>query len=166
VPDLAWDDVEEWFDPESNGVLPDVLVSDTTVADWQAVVDLVRSAGLAYEYAVDGRVVRIPHRVEDMLSMRDEAGVTLKVWPVPGVLAIFRPYSAEQIDFDVDLRELQGQRRLDVLCRFMRTIGRRLGKPVVMTPEGSDTPPLIAYEVESDRVVLLAGAWSGGRDVG
>ncbi len=166
VSDLAWDDVWEWFDPELNGVLPDVYVPDATVADWQAVVDLVRSAGLAYEYAVDGRVVRMPHRVEDMLDLRGEAGVTLKVWLLPDVLAIFWLYCAEQVDFDVDLRELQGQQRLDVLCRFMRALGRRLGKPVVMTPEGSDAVPLIAYEVESDRVVFLAGAGSGGRGVG
>ena len=33
----------------------------------------------------------------------------LRVWPVPGVLAIFRVMSAEEIDFDVDPREPQGQ---------------------------------------------------------
>jgi hypothetical protein len=26
VPDLLWDDVREWFDPEANGVLPNVAV--------------------------------------------------------------------------------------------------------------------------------------------
>jgi len=156
VPDVAWDEVREWFDPETNGVLPDVHVPETTVADWQAVVDLVRSKGWAYEYAVDGRVVRMPHLVEDMLRLRDEATVTLKVWPSPEVLAIFRPYTAEQIDFDVDLRELQGQQRLDVLCQFMKALGRRLGKPVVMTAEGGESVPLIAYEVERDRVVVVA----------
>jgi hypothetical protein len=156
VPELGWDDVREWFDPESNGVLPDVRVSNTSVADWQAVVDLIRSKGWAYEYAVDGQVFRVPHRVEDMLSLQDEAGVTLRVWPAPGVLVIFRPYAAEQIDFDVDLRELQGQRRLDVLCQLMRAIGRRLGKPVVMTAEGSDTAPIMGYDAQGDRMVVLA----------
>lgn len=156
MPDLAWDDVEEWFDPVSNGMLPDVYVPDTTVNDWQAVVDLVRSKGWAYEYAVDGRVVRVPHRVEDMLRLRDEAGVTFKVWLAHDILAIFRPYAVEQIDFDVDLRELQGQQRLDVLCQFMRAVGRKLGKPVVMTPEGADTTPIIGYGVDADQVRVLA----------
>jgi len=166
VADLAWDDVSEWFDLESNGVLPDVHVPDTTVADWQAVVDLVRSKGWAYEYAVDGRVVRVPHHVEDMLSLRHEAGVTLKVWPAPDVLAIFRPYAVEQIDFDVDLRELQGQRGLDVLCGLMRAIGRRLGKPVVMTAEGFDAVPIIGYDADDDRVTVLAVDSHGSSDVG
>lgn len=156
MPDLLWDDVREWFDPECNGVLPDVHVSGATVEDWQAVVDLVRSKGWAFEYAVDGRETRLPTSVVDMLSLGDRAGVTLKVWPASGVLAVFRPYCVEQIDFDVDLRELQGQQRLDVLCAFLRAIGRRLGKAVVMTPEGAAEVPALGYDREVDRVVLFA----------
>lgn len=165
MPGPRWDDVKEWFDPETNGSLPDVYVPNTTIVDWQAVVDLVRSRGWAYEYLVDGRAARIPCRVGEMLGRRSEADVALRVWPAPEVLAIFRPYVVGQIDFDVDLRELQGQERLDVLCCFMRAIGRRLGKPVVLTPEGVDTPPVIGYDVDVDRVVMLAGAVRGG-DVG
>jgi hypothetical protein len=58
----------------------------------------------------------------------------------------------------VDLRELQGQDRLDVLCSFLRAIGRRLGKPVVMTPEGASNArfAVLGYQVAQDRVVVLA----------
>jgi LSD1 subclass zinc finger protein len=51
--------------------------------------------------------------------------------------AIFRFHADDEVDFDVDLRELQGQERLDVFCGFLREIGRRLGKPVLMDPEGA-----------------------------
>jgi hypothetical protein len=82
--------------------------------------------------------------------------VDLRVWPDPAVLVIFRPYSADSIDFDVDLRELQGQQRLDLLCAFFATIGRRLGKPVLMAPEGDGEHPVLGYRPEADCVVLLA----------
>jgi hypothetical protein len=58
--------------------------------------------------------------------------------------------------FDVDLRELQGQERLDAFCDFLRAIGRRLGKPVLMDPEGGYGHPVLGFDVEADRVVLLA----------
>jgi hypothetical protein len=161
MPDLLWDDVREWFDPEANGVLPDVCVPDATLADWQAVVDLVRSRGWAYEYSEDGEVRRLSDRVEDMLSRMHHAAVLLKVWPVPEVRAFFRLWSAHQVDFDVGLRELQGQERLDVLCGFMRAIGRRLAKPVLLSPEGFETRPVIGYQVDVDRVVVLPGAQPG-----
>ncbi|GEK01534.1 hypothetical protein [Streptomyces sp. 1-11] len=82
----------------------------------------------------------------------------VRVWPVPDVLAIFRLESADEIGFDVDLRELQGQARLDVLCWFLRAIGRRLGRPVVLTSEGDweRSHPVLGFDVESDEVVLLA----------
>jgi hypothetical protein len=155
VQDLLWDDVMIWFDPDVNGTLPDVHVPNTSIDDWQALVDLVRAQDWTFAYLVDGEPRELPARVQDMLSRHDEGGGQLNVWPAPGVLAIFRPYTADEIDFDVDLRELQGQQRLDLLCAFFRTIDRQLGKPVLMTPEGSGNDPVLGYDVDDDRVVLL-----------
>lgn len=72
------------------------------------------------------------------------------------MLVIFCFHAQKEIDFDVDLRELQGQERLDVFCGFLRAIGRRLGKPVLMDPEGDYGHPVLGFDVEADRVVLLA----------
>ena len=41
-------------------VLPNVTVTGVTTADWQAVVDMIRSKGLAYEYTADSRALRLP----------------------------------------------------------------------------------------------------------
>ncbi len=152
MPDLLWNEVKEFFDVESNGVLPDLCVPDTSVEDWQAVLDLVRSKGWRYEYSVDGIPLRMP-RAEAMLAQCADAGTLLRVWPDPGVLVNFFPYAADAIPADVDLRELQGQERLDVLCGFLRALGRRLGKPVLMSPEG-DHHPVLGFDVAADRLVL------------
>jgi hypothetical protein len=45
VPDLQWDDVKEWFDPYTNGTLPDVIVQDATLTDWATLLGLIRSEG-------------------------------------------------------------------------------------------------------------------------
>jgi hypothetical protein len=96
-------------------------------------------------------------RADAVLSrLTDVECPELRVWPSTEVLAIFRFHAAEEIDFDVDLRELQGQMRLDLLCRFLRDIGRRLGKPVLMDPEGEYGHPVLGFDVETDRVVRLA----------
>ncbi|WP_265584281.1 hypothetical protein [Streptomyces acidicola] len=39
MPDLLWDDVKNFFEPDLMGSLPDVRVPDTSVEDWQAVLD-------------------------------------------------------------------------------------------------------------------------------
>jgi hypothetical protein len=64
--------------------------------------------------------------------------------------------SVDEIDFDVDLRELQGQDGVDILCDFLGAIGRRPGKPVVMTSGGDCGNPVLGFDPTADRVVLLA----------
>jgi len=153
--DLLWDDVSSFFDPDAMGSLPDVRVPDVSVEGWQAVLDLVAEKGWKCEYLEGATVLAVP-RAEAVLSRPVGAECpTLRVWPTAGVLAVFRFLNDEVVDFDVDLRELQGQERLDVLCGFLREIGRRLGRPVLMDGEGSCGRPILGFDVESDRVVLL-----------
>ncbi|MDI9887534.1 hypothetical protein QMZ92_24980 [Streptomyces sp. HNM0645] len=155
--DLLWDEVRGFFDPDLMGALPDVLVPGASVEDWQAVLDLVDVSGWKCQYSEGESVLPVP-RAEVVLSRQADAECPqLRVWLAPEVLVIFRFYSADEIDFDVDLRELQGQERLDLFCGFLTAIGRRLGKPVLMDAEGGDgSHPVLGFEVESDRVVLLA----------
>jgi len=157
MPRLLWEDVAPFFDPELNGSLPDVRVPDTTVLHWQCLLDLVRSCGWGCEYSEGRRVLPVPLRASQFLA-RCDYGAELRVRPVPEVTAIFRPFTAGQIGFDMDLRELQSQERLDVLCGFLCAIGRALRKPVLMTWEGVSNAayPFLGYRVESDEVVLLA----------
>ncbi|GIG64701.1 hypothetical protein [Phytomonospora endophytica] len=156
MPDLLWDDVRDFFDPDLMGALPDVCVAGASVEDWQAVFDLVQSSGWTWEYSAGGIAAPLPTAAEVLSRPADAEAVDLRVWPVPHVLVIFRPFSDEEIDFDVDLRELRGQAGVDTLCGFLSAIGRRLGKPVTMTAEGHYGPPVLGFDPDVDRVVLLA----------
>ncbi|MGW1903074.1 hypothetical protein ACWCQB_38205 [Streptomyces hirsutus] len=154
--DLLWDDVRYFFDLDEMGLLPDVRVPDASVEDWQAVLDLISSRGWKCQYSEGDVVMPVP-RAEAVLSRPADAECPdLRVWPTADVLAIFRFHAAEEIDFDVDLREPQGQERLDVFCGFPRAIGRRLGKSVLMDPQGDYGRPVLGFDAEIDRVVLLA----------
>lgn len=154
--DLRWKDVGNFFDPDLMGSLPDVCVPDATAEDWQSVIDLVQAAGWGFEYSVGEDVLPVP-RAEEVLSRSADAEQPyLRVCPASGMTAIFRFHAAEEIDFDVDLRELQGQERLDVFCDYLSAIGRHLGKPVLMHPETDHGYPVLGFDVEADRVVLLA----------
>lgn len=150
-----WDEVCWLFDPASMGSLPDVRVPDASVEDWQAVLDLVVEQGWKQQYSEGESMLETPPAAVVLSRPAGAACPNLEVWPADGVLAIFRFYSDEEIDFDVDLRELQGQERLDAFCDVLRQIGRRLGKPVLMEPEGCYGHPVLGFDAEADRVVLL-----------
>ncbi|GAB2677849.1 hypothetical protein ACWDYH_27820 [Nocardia goodfellowii] len=155
MPDLLWDDVRSLFDPETMGALPDLRVADTSAADWQALFDLIRSSGWAWEYSEDGVPADLPPAQEVLDRPEDAAMPELRVRPTPDVLMVFRPWVAESIDFDVDLRELQGQGGVDTLCEFVSTVGRHLGKSVVLAPETDPARPVLGFDPHADRVVVL-----------
>jgi hypothetical protein len=150
---LLWDDVKDLFDPDRMGSLPDLWVPDTSVHDWQSLFELVVERGWGHRYTDDGAVVPLPPA---RTALSRSGWSEPRVWPRDGVLATFRLYAPDEIDFDVDLRELQGQERLDILCHFITAIGRCLGKPVLMEPENSRGHPVLGFDVRADRVVRLA----------
>jgi hypothetical protein len=154
---LRWEEVSDFFNPDLMGALPDVVVPGASVHDWQSLLDLVTERGWAHQYSEGARVRPVP-RAETIFALPlDAECAELKVWPSAEVLAIFRFHSPEAIEFDVDLRELQGQQRLDLFCAFLTAIGRRLGKPVLMDAEGGGgTHPVLGFEVEADQVVVMA----------
>ncbi len=120
------------------------------------VLDLRVEKGWRCQYSEGEAVLPVP-RAEAVLSRSADAECPeLRVWPTADVLAIFRFHAEDEVDFDVDLRELQGQERLDVFCGFLREIGRRLDKPVLMDPEGDYGHPVLGFDVEADRVVVVA----------
>lgn len=155
MPDLRWDQVRELFDPDLMGALPDLFVPDATIQDWQAVLDLVIASGWRWQYEVGSTAQPLPAAAAVLARPAGAEIAQMRVWPVPQVLAIFRFMSETEISFDVDLRELQGQEGVDTLCTFLRTIGNRLGKAVLMTSEGgSQEHPVLGYDPALNEVTL------------
>lgn len=155
--DLLWDDVRELFDPDLMGPLPDVCVPRTSVQDWQDLLDLVLARGWRFEYSEGDRVVPLPTAAAVLARAPDSECPALRVWPYAGMLMIFRFWAAQEVDFDVDLREIQGQERLDQFCSFLRAVGRHLGKPVLMGDESGRPAehPVLGFSIETDRVEVI-----------
>lgn len=83
-------------------------------------------------------------------------GGTLAVWPVEGFQVNFLLAEGEDLDFDIDVRELQGQDRVDLLGVFLRAVGQAFGLPVALTFEGHDPRKVsyLHYDPKADDFVL------------
>jgi hypothetical protein len=156
MPDLYWDQVGDLFDPDRMGALPDLSGPDTTVRDWQAVLDLVTTSGWQWHFEIDGAARPLPTAASIFARPGNDEYAELRAWPAPGVLTIFRLWQESEVTFDVDLHELQGQQGVDTLCALLRAIGSRLGKPVLMTPEGgSQQQAVLGYDPAHGKVTLF-----------
>ena len=151
--DLLWEDVADLFDGETAGPLPDLRVPGAEAEGWQEVLDLVVERGWRHRYAEDGAASPLPTARAALARGRAARGPELRVWPAEGLLAVFRFEDEEDVDFDIDVREIRGQEELDVLCGFLGAIGRRLRRPVLMEPEGGGSAPVLCFDPAADRVV-------------
>jgi hypothetical protein len=162
VREVEWDEVKDWFDPAENGSAPDIVVEDTTLDYWQALIMLIRTDGWRAEYEIGDERVGVPAAATDLFVPHPQGWLrSLWVWPQPDIELIFRVWTPEVIIGDASLHELQGQQRLDDLCAILRRLGQRLSQRVAMYAEGcyEQYPPMLAYDVSNDRVVFLAGSW-------
>jgi hypothetical protein len=112
--------------------------------------------GWRFDYTLKERSLPLPQQVAEILARTSEAIVTMRMWPAPDLRVNTHFLSEDAVEFDFDRDDLQGQHQLDLLCGFMRALGRHLGKPVRLTPEGSPHHPLIIYSPTEDRFTPTA----------
>ncbi|GAA0460116.1 hypothetical protein Aca07nite_42100 [Actinoplanes capillaceus] len=151
--DLRWEDVARYF--EDDGSLLDAYVFDVSMTDWQLILDAVRSVGWPHDYSSGGGVQTLPGHIEDIFERRRDCSPTLHIRPAAGIVFATHFFSPENIEFDFDPDDVQGQQALDVLCSFLRTVGQKLNRQVVLTPESSPEVPLIIYSPADDRFAAI-----------
>ncbi|MGW3042164.1 hypothetical protein ACWC9T_19490 [Kitasatospora sp. NPDC001159] len=149
--ELRWEDHAGWLgDPARDGWLPDLGVEGTTVADWQALLDLVVERGWERTFVVGCFELPWPRAEEVLAGPVGPAYPVLSVRPGPEVGVVFRFGDPGRIDFDVDVERVRGQEGLDVLCAFLAAVGRRLGRSVPTPVDGGG--PFLWYDLSADRV--------------
>lgn len=65
-----------------------------------------------------------------------DVGETLSVWPSTGVQVNFFFGWGAPIEFDIDLRQINGEDAVNSLIRLLRLVSSAAGKDVVVRPEG------------------------------
>ena len=143
-----WSDVSD--DWESEGGLRDVYVFETNVEDWQRALDLVR-AQWPFTYSEDGSPKTMPADVPTIFQAREQRAVRLQIHAAPAIHINCHFFLPEEIEFDLDPREVNSQADFDIVCEFIGLIGTTLQKAVSVCWEG-DTEALMRYEPRTDVV--------------
>lgn len=155
--DLTWDEVRDVFAPGNPCPVPDGFVSGVSVADWRALLDLVRDQGWGLDVQHRREPAPVPERLETLFGARRLGVWVLNVTLPGGQRVRFWPVTPDPMQFEIHTLDFQGQERLDQLWAFLRALGRRLRRPVVLC-DLTENVALYRYDVEGDRVVRLPAA--------
>lgn len=129
---IAWETVREEF--AFDGSLRDIYVLGTTIADWQRMLDAIRVTGYRLTYFRAEQPTEIPTKAEDAFPLPNQADRRLSLW-FADVLANCHFFTVEEIEFDIDPREVKSQHELNALFDFMRCLAQATNKEVVLTGE-------------------------------
>jgi len=129
---LIWETVRREF--YCDGSWRDIYVFDTNMAAWQRMLDAFRASPCQVQYFRDHQPAELPKQATDAFPLPDECNRMLSVI-FSGVTANCHFFTENDIEFDIDPREIKGQEELDALLEFMHRLANIVGKDAVMTPE-------------------------------
>jgi hypothetical protein len=130
---LKWDAVRGEFDLD-DGSWRDIYVFDTKMADWQQMLDSLRASPYQVQYFRNREPAELPNAAAEAFPLPDECDRMLSV-TFSGVLANCHFFTEDEIEFDIDPREVKGQAELDALFGFMHLLADSVGKEAVLSPE-------------------------------
>jgi hypothetical protein len=120
---------------ERDGALRDIYVFESNPLEWQKMLDWVRIT-YPFTFKVDNVDAPLPVSVGKILRERSEHTHLLAVRA--GDVNIHCHFFLEdEIEFDVNPREIEGEAPEAEVVRFMRGLAEALGRQVVLTMEGA-----------------------------
>ena len=137
---LAWDDLKAEFAWE--GSWRDICVTDTSIADWRAALEMIHAAGFRLKFTIDGAESTPPDNLLQVFGQPRECSFLLAAF-VSGVRLNCHFFAESEIEFDLDPREVVGQAELDAVITFMRKLAACTQKSALMTPENAHETPFI-----------------------
>jgi hypothetical protein len=142
---------------EVDGSLRDLVVLATSLDDWQILFDELRTKNYDLTF-VCGNSHALPQGVDELLLPRrlDDPCPSLSLRLGANTLNCHF-YQPDEIEFDIDPRDVTSEDNFLEITDFMRTIGKRLKKDVILAEENQHDLVLIRYRHELDDVV--PGSW-------
>lgn len=156
---LPWELVSREF--AFDGSWRDIIILHTDLADWQVALNVLRSANYKLVYYRNDQPSELPSGVCDTFPLPGECDRRLSIW-FAGVLANSHFFTPDEIEFDIDPREITGQQQLDALFEFMKCLADAVGKPVALTAENCSE--ISIFRIQPDQATIEYRAFGGWHD--
>ena len=139
---MIWEEYKNEFEPD--GRLRDIYLKDIDLYGWQSFIDFLRSTDAALDYYIEGVAAVLPTSIDKVVLDQDHPHL-LSIH-LDGVTVNCHFFLPEEIEMDLDPREIDNEAKAKVVFRFMSTVGRTLNKQVILTPENTEEQPIFKYE--------------------
>lgn len=134
---------------ENDGALRDIYVQNTTVSDWEKVIDLLNSK-YQITFGVYQDDLKNKIDIDFVRTMfKDETGeleTKTATIDLNGIVIKCYFFIENQIEFDITPTDIKSVKELNNLINFMKSISLRLGKQVTLCGQNQPEFPLIKID--------------------
>jgi hypothetical protein len=141
-------------DFEADGSLRDIYVLGTTLVDWQNVIAGLYKFDPPPIFKINDVPTEIPLDIQEIFNMRSLAS-TLLSFPLGKMHLNCNFFQDDEIEFDLDPAEVDGQQEIDRLETFMRYLAKTTNKMVILTPENTKETSILRCSPESGEVIWV-----------
>ena len=143
-----WNDIKWIFEPD--GLLRDIYVQEVTLLDWEKLIDFINlnynlKFGEAESSQIDKDYV--------IRYLKDDTGeIESKVLRIyrNGVTINCHFFLSDQIEFDVDPKEIKSLQDFENIENFMISLSKTLHNQVTLTGENWPTFPLVKIDCDKE----------------
>lgn len=133
---------------EVDGSLRDIYAFKTTIDDWNRLLSLSSSLGES-AYFCDGDEAPLPSNANSIFEDTDHSHLIRLNLGGPVINIHF--FVVDEIELDLDPREITSQADLDLVLNFCARIGQEIGRDIVITPENSPEIIYLCYLADQDK---------------
>jgi len=150
---MEWHQVASDF--ENNGSIREIYVLGTDLSDWQCIVDTLRGFEPRPIYRLNGMLTELPIRVEEVFGSHC-VGSTILSFIVDDLAVNCHFFVVDEIEFDLDARDVGGLRQVKSLSSFMQLLGSLTNKVVILSAENDVTAAILRYSPENRQVAWVS----------
>ena len=126
-----------------DGSLRDLYVERTDLEHWQALLEFLRERQYSVSYQRGGQNEPVPVAAADVFADREKTHV-LSI-TVDGILLNSHFFSPEEIELDIDPREIHDNSRFATLCHFMCELSKCLRRDILLTHENLKGAQILVF---------------------
>jgi hypothetical protein len=134
-----------------DGSLRDLYVVSSSRSDWTAFLKFVRSSRHAYRFELNDVPAQLPSDAESLFPRSTDDFPLLQI-DINGIRLNCRFYLENEIELDLDPREVADDAGVTSVLDFMSGLGRSVRKEVLMTAENVPTAVIFRYDPLTDKV--------------
>jgi hypothetical protein len=146
---INWQSQQSLF--EWDGGWRDLYILNTNLRDWQRLLDYVRQREDQFIFTINDIPHSLPTTIESIFAVREHTHPFLMI-RIDHLQLNCHFFDPEQIEFDIDPREICDSSSFTLLLNCMTDIGAAVEKEVRLTPENAPDVILLRYNPSTRQI--------------